>query len=114
MTEFIEDQNLPLHHGKGVIFTNIGADATAIAPFRLYGWLENGHRPGSGYLRMEKQVAIRFLDVAIKQGNRLARRCDGQGKIDGNRRFTRPAFSAGNGDLQSIHLILKKDPAARG
>jgi len=114
MTEFTEDQNLTLHHGQRIIFANIGADAATVAPLLKHLWLGNGHRARSGDLRLEKKVAVRLFDVTIEQGDRLAQRYDGQGKIDGNRRLPRPALSTGNGDLQNILLLLKKEAPARG
>ena len=114
MTEFTENQNLTLHHDQRMIFANIGADAATIAPLLQHLWLGNGHRARSGDFRLKKKVAVRLLDIAIEKGDRLTQRCDGQGKIDGNRRLPRPTLSTGNGDLQNIPLLLKKGAPARG
>ncbi len=84
----------------------MGADTAPIAPLLQHLRLGYGHRARSGDFRLEKKVAVRLLDVAIEQGDRLPQRSDGQGKIDSDRRLPRPSLSAGNGDLQYILLLI--------
>ena len=102
------------HHDQRMIFANMGADTAPIAPLLQHLRLGYGHRARSGDFRLEKKVAVRLLDVAIEQGDRLPQRSDGQGKIDGNRRLSRPALSAGNGDLQHVLLFTEKRSAGKG